>query len=197
MSDALQPPKLTLPDAEAAAVRAAYRGARVILEYGSGGSTVIAAENPKARVFSVESDAAWVQMMETWFAANPAVADLTLVHADIGPTKQWGMPENNRRVAQWAGYPNAVWERPDFQQPDVVLIDGRFRLACFLTVLFRTKAPVTVLWDDYIDRPGYHRAEKLLRPLTFHGRMAQFEVTPQSLAAEDLGWVAQAFATPQ
>lgn len=197
MTDLLTPPKLTLPPAEADAVRAAYGQARVILEYGSGGSTVIAGDNPQALVFSVESDAGWAAMMQRWFDANPPQGGVMLHHADIGPTKEWGMPVNNRRVGHWPGYPNSVWDRPDFQQPDTVLIDGRFRLACFLTVLLRSTAPVRVLWDDYEGRTGYHRAERLCSPVARHGRMAEFHVEPQRLAPGDLPWVAEAFVTPQ
>lgn len=197
MTDALQPPKLTLPPEEAAVVRARFGAARVILEYGSGGSTVIAGAVAGARVFSVESDSEWVEMMRRWFATNPALAALTLHHADIGPTKEWGMPVNNRQVRHWPGYPNSVWDLPDFQQPDVVLIDGRFRLACFLTVLFRTTAPVNLLWDDYTERPGYHLAERLAKPVALHGRMAEFHLTPQTLRPGDLSWVTQAYVTTQ
>ena len=193
----LAPPVLTLPEAEAAAVSAAYAAAEVILEYGSGGSTVVAGAVPGARVFSVESDADWLVMMQRWFDANPPQASLTLHHGDIGPTKDWGMPVNNRRVAQWPGYAHSVWDREDFVQPDVVLIDGRFRLACFLTVLFRSRDNVRVLWDDYVDRPAYHLAEKLAKPLGFHGRMAEFLVQPQRLEPNDLRWVAEAYVTPQ
>jgi hypothetical protein len=193
----LAPPVLTMPETEAEALRAAYGKARVVLEYGSGGSTVIAAAIAGARVFSVESDAEWVAMMQRWFDAHPAQAKLSLVHADIGPTKEWGMPVNNRQVAQWAAYPTGVWDRDDFEQPDVVLIDGRFRLACFLTVAYRTKSPVTVLWDDYAPRPPYHEVERLVKPTRLHGRMAEFHVTPQTMRPEDLGWIAQAFARPQ
>ena len=195
--DALTAPKLTLPPDEADALRAAYAAARVILEYGSGGSTLVAGENPSVTIFSVESDANWVAMMQRWFEASPAKGKVVLHHADIGETKAWGMPANNRRVARWPGYPNSVWDRPDFLQPDTVLIDGRFRLACFLTVLLRTTRPVKVLWDDYSDRTAYHRAETLCPLVARHGRMAEFLVEPQSLAPKDLPWVIEAFVTPQ
>ncbi len=197
MSEPLSAPKLTLPEAEAAAVRAAYAVARVILEYGSGGSTVIGGQTPGATVFSVESDADWAAKMERWFNANPPQAKVVLHHADIGPTKEWGMPVNNRRVSQWPGYPNSVWDRPDFDAPDTVLIDGRFRLACFLTVALRSPKPVLVLWDDYAERPAYHLAERWEKPRAMHGRMAEFLLHPRKLDPGDLPWVAAAFATPQ
>lgn len=192
----LSRPVLTLPAAEAAAVTAAYGAAKVILEYGSGGSTLIAAENPHALIFSVESDAGWAAMMQGWFAANPPQGRVVVHHADIGPTKDWGMPVNNRRVGHWPGYPNSVWDRADFRHPDTVLIDGRFRLACFLTVLLRASQPVRVLWDDYEGRPGYHKAERLCTPVARYGRMVEFHVEPQQLAPQDLPWVVEAFVTP-
>lgn len=195
--DTLTAPKLTMPPEEAETVRAAYGAARVILEYGSGGSTLIAADLPDVQVFSVESDADWLAMMKRWFEANPPRAQVRLHHADIGPTKAWGNPVNNRRVGRWPGYPNSVWDRPDFRQPDTVLIDGRFRLACFLTVALRTAAPVRVLWDDYIDRPAYHAAERLSPIVAHHGRMVEFLLEPQTLAPNDLPWVLEAFVTPQ
>ena len=51
-------PTLTLPEAEAALITAAYDKAEVILEYGSGGSTVLAADLGK-KVVAVESDRDW------------------------------------------------------------------------------------------------------------------------------------------
>ena len=56
MAETATRPKLTLPEAEASALRAAYAAAEVVLEYGSGGSTVLAAE-AGAEVWAVESDA--------------------------------------------------------------------------------------------------------------------------------------------
>lgn len=196
MTDETEGPVLTLPPEEAEAVRAAYGTARVILEYGSGGSTQIAAQNAGAVVFSVESDAEWLAKMGRWFTANPASADLRLHHADIGPTKAWGMPADNKMVKKWAGYPNSVWERADFSSPDVVLIDGRFRLACFLTVLLRTTRPVTLLWDDYLNRSGYHEAERLAKPVQMIGRMARFQLEPARLDPKDLGWITAAYLRP-
>ena len=64
-------PQLTLPPAEAEMVRRYYDKAGVILEYGSGGSTVLAGDMPGKVITSVESDRAWVEMMKAWFRDNP------------------------------------------------------------------------------------------------------------------------------
>jgi hypothetical protein len=192
-----QAPALTLPAAEAAALRAAYETATVILEYGSGGSTALAAAMPGKTVFSVESDAAWALGLRDWFTANPPAATVTIHHADVGETGKWGMPANNLGWARFHHYPLQVWDLPGFQHPDVVLIDGRFRAACFLTTAYRITRPVTVLWDDYAERASYHEVERLVKPAQMIGRMARFDLTPQAPSGADLAWIIDQFTRKQ
>lgn len=176
-------PTLTLPDAEGELVRAAYAEAEVILEYGSGGSTVMAADMPGKCVFSVESDQKWAQMMRDWFAANPPVkgSKVHIVWSDIGATKEWGHPVNAEKHRRFCRYPLEVWSLPEFRQPDVVLIDGRFRPGCAMAAAFLTKKPVRLLVDDYVPRKLYHKIEEYLGPPCLTGRMAEFEVRPMSV----------------
>jgi hypothetical protein len=192
----LERPGLTMPPAEAAALAAAYGDAATILEYGSGGSTVLAAGMPGKTIFSVESDAAWVAMMQAWFAANPPASDPTLHHADIGPTRDWGHPVDDTGIRRWPGYALSVWDRPDFRHPDVVLVDGRFRVACLLATAFRITRPVTALFDDYAGRRTYHGVEEFLRPSALIGRMARFDLVPQPVPADRLGWIISYFTRP-
>ena len=193
----LSPPELTLPPDEAAAVTASYAAGRVILEYGSGGSTVLAGQMEGKIVTSVESDKAWVARLRDWFAANPAVSPVTLHHAYIGRTREWGFPKSLKQHTKWASYPVGIWDEPGFEVPDVVLIDGRFRLACMLIVMLRTPHPVTVLWDDYAERPHYHRVEQLVAPVAMAGRLARFDITPRSLQPEMLRLLADSYLDPR
>lgn len=167
-------------------MQAAYAGAGTILEYGSGGSTVLAAGMAGKRVFSVESDRKWLRRMKEWFAGNPPLADVQLHWADIGPTKRWGVPKDEGGWRNFADYPLSVWDRPDFVQPDVVLIDGRFRVGCFLATIFRLARPAMVLFDDYRPRRAYRAVEAFFAPVEVIGRMARFQVTPVRLEAADL-----------
>lgn len=189
-------PKLTMPPDEARAVSQAYATAQVILEYGSGGSTVLGAEMADRTLFSVESDAQWLADMHTYFDAHPPAATLHLLHGDIGPTKAWGHPLDDDDFRQWPDYPTAVWRHADFVSPDVVLIDGRFRVACFLTTLFCATKPVRVLIDDYLDRDSYHAVETFAKPVAYYGRMAQFDLTPTPIPPQRLGWIVQRFLHP-
>ncbi len=185
---------LTLPPAEAAHLREVYARARVILEYGSGGSTFVAAEVPGRLVMSVESDAAWSERIRTALAAARPEAQVHVHHVDIGPTQRWGIPVDRRAAHRFHLYAASVWDAPFFRQPDVVLVDGRFRVACLLTAMVRSRAPVTVLFDDYANRAHYHWVEALARPVALHGRMAHFEIEPRPLPPEHFTHFVGAFA---
>lgn len=180
---------LTFPEAESAYLRQAYGRAGVILEYGSGGSTVLAAQLG-ARVFSVESDRAWAERMAAQLAP---ISDRAVVHyADIGRTGEWGKPLATRAATRFHGYALSVWDRADFEHPDLVLIDGRFRAACLVAVMLRASRPTTVLMDDYEGRRYYRHVERLAQKEEMIGRMARFTVTPGSIPPDMLtqaiGW---------
>ena len=189
-------PLVTLPEQEAAALAAALRKSQIVLEYGSGGSTLLAAEMGKT-VFSVESDAEWLAGMREWFDQHPPKGEIVLHHADIGPTGKWGMPTGQKAFRKFPGYALDIWDHPRFRHPDLVLIDGRFRPACLLATAFRITRPVTVLFDDYVGREPYHAIEGLFRPDVFHGRMAEFHLKPTAIPADKLAWVMGWFLKPQ
>ncbi|MEI4231493.1 hypothetical protein [Roseovarius sp. D22-M7] len=197
--DLLTRPELTLPAAEAAHLAQAYGAADVILEYGAGGSTVLAAEMPDKRILSVESDPDWAAMMRDWFAQNPPAAgtQAEVIWSDIGPVKEWGFPRGKHGAQRYARYPLAVWGRADFVQPDVVLVDGRFRTGCAMATALRTTRPVTLLFDDYVPRRHYHRVEDFLGPpRKTIGRMAEFGVTPVTLRPEALLTIIEMMTRP-
>jgi len=184
----ITPPELTMPEAEAATLRAEYQAADVILEYGSGGSTVMAGEMPGKSVFSVESDKDWAQMMRGWFKDHPPATgtEVDVIWSDIGPTREWGYPARPGAWQRYARYPLEVWDLPEFRQPDVVLVDGRFRAGCALATAFRTQKAITVLLDDYKRRKQYHRVEAFLGQPEMIGRMARFPVKPTPIPADKL-----------
>lgn len=190
-------PVLTMPEAEAAFLRAGYTAAKVILEYGSGGSTAMAADMAGKTIWSVESDKRWMLGLQDWFSRNKPAATLHMRYANIGPTAKWGFPKDDSKWARYHRYPLDVWADDGFLPPDTVLIDGRFRVACYLAVLFMTPGPVTVYFDDYLDRPHYHVIERFGAPAEIVGRMARFDLTPQTIAPRDLAWIMDKFTRPQ
>ena len=181
-------PTLTMPEAEAGMLRAAYDGAESILEYGSGGSRVLAAGMAGKRVTSVESDRGWLRRMKRWFAANPPAEStlVNLVWANIGPTRNWGHPADLSQWQKFATYLLGVWQRDGFVHPDVVLVDGRFRIGCALATAFGITRKVTLLFDDYASRGWFAQVEEFLGTPRLVGRMAVFEVAPMAVPPDRL-----------
>lgn len=183
----------SMPDAEVAHLKEAYQSAQVILEYGSGGSTRIAAKMPGKYILSVESDRDWVRNLRREIAASSPRSPVIVHHVDIGATAAWGRVVDDSGWRQYHRYPNSIWDERFFRHPDVVLIDGRFRVACLMATLLRIQRPVRVLFDDYADRPKYQRAEAIVRPLRLIGRMAEFEAVPGLIQPRDMGFVISCF----
>ena len=67
-----------------------------------------------------------------------------------------------------------------------MLVDGRFRAACVITTLLRTEKPLTLLFDDYTERRGYHAVEQFVDRAEVRGRMARFEIEPTDLPRDKL-----------
>lgn len=196
MVEASKAPVLTMPEVEAAALREAYAGATTILEYGSGGSTLLAARMLGKTVFAVESDPGWAVEVAT-HAAMARRADLVVVHhVDIGPTHKSGAPTSRLHAPSFPDYPLAIWRMPGFVHPDVVLIDGRFRLACFAAVAMKIERPVTLFFADYRGRRRYRAVERLAKPVEIIGRMARFELAPRPVPKNHLDWIISTFVEP-
>jgi len=187
--------EMSFPEPEDALVREAYRAARVILEYGSGGSTWFGSGLPGKLIFSVESDRDWALDMQQRIDAADLPSPAILHHVDIGPTGAWGRPLDDRAWDRFHRYPAAIWDAPFFRHPDLILIDGRFRPACLAHACLRIARPVRVLFDDYVTRPAYHRVERFVEPVARAGRMAEFRLTPGMIGPELTGEVLEMFAT--
>ena len=186
-------PEFSFPVEEADRLRHAYGAARVILEYGSGGSSVLASALQDKLVFSVESDRDWAIRLQREIDTRDLPSPALVYHVDIGPTGDWGRPLGPEAWMRFHHYPLAIWYEPFFRQPDVVLIDGRFRPACLMATLLRTRKPVTVLFDDYTTRPAYHSVEAFLKPAEIVGRMAVFEIAPRTFDPSEIGMVMDNF----
>ena len=182
-----------MPEAEIAHLIEVYTAAKVILEYGSGGSTEIAAGLPGKYIMSVESDRDWARSLREKLSKSAARSHAVIHHVDIGATGPWGRPLDDRAWRDFHAYPNGIWEQDWFRHPDVVLIDGRFRTACLATALLRAERPIRVLFDDYGVRPLYHEIEAVIRPTRMIGRMAEFHVEPGLVHQRDIGLLLRQF----
>ena len=160
--------------------------ATVYLEYGSGGSTFWA--HNKVRVLvTVDSDRTFLGAIKRKLERTESPrAEARFIYANIGFVKEWGEPifvrPTPRRVAKWKQYVVAPWT--DLQarglKPDLILVDGRFRVACVLQSLLKLRGQTNcrILVDDYPERAHYHAMEEFATVCEIHGRMALVKAKP-------------------
>ena len=141
--------------------------ARNYMEYGSGAATILANRTVNTLV-SVDTDGNLLAEVRRRLSEEGRRAMTRLIHVNIGLTLERGMPvftrPTRRRMRRWEDYPTAPWRyfRSIAQQPDLILVHGRFRVACVLESLL-SLSPLSntqILVDDYADRPYYHVAER-------------------------------------
>lgn len=191
----MEKPEFSLPEAEKRFILEQYRQATTILEYGSGGSTVAAAEMAGKYIMSVENDRDWAAKMVRYFEhANPP-SNPIIHYVDLGETGKWARPLNADQYRKFPEYPLNVWDQDFFRQPDVVLIDGRVRTGCLMATMLRTKKPLIAMFDDYSNRPEYHVVEELVEPIEVVGRLAVFKLEPSALDSKYLTLVSKCFVS--
>ena len=150
--------------------------AQVYGEYGLGKSTKWVLDNTAAQVIAVDSSADWVAQVQHENADHKARLDIKYI--DVGRVGGWGRPLGYENRDAFQEYTDHLWQQS--AKPNVVLIDGRFRVCCFLTVLKFADPGTKILFDDYTDRPYYHLVEKYVPRLKTCGRQCLFEVPPKS-----------------
>lgn len=158
-------------------IRELLAGATCYLEYGTGGTTVLAARLGVPLSYCVESDPSWLSAVEHKTSRIDSRRRLILLHADIGPVDARGYPGQLQGTAV-GDYVLDVWRRlrADDASPDVILIDGRFRVACFLASLLHARPGTRIVFEDYRNRPFYQSVERIVAPNVFHDRAAEFVV---------------------
>jgi len=171
-----------LPDApfmsqpERALFRKSLQDARRYFEFGSGGSTVWAVEQGLT-VYGVESDAKWVN------ALKGKLGDACQVKAvDIGPTGEWGVPLSAASQHKFPDYSRAIHEHDTGF--DLILVDGRFRVACTLSAIEhiltrnRDSGTARIFIHDFWNRPQYHAVLEFLEPQENSESAGVFRIKP-------------------
>lgn len=143
-------------------------GRRRYAEFGIGGSTLLAVRQGFEAMVGIESDSAWVAsvLQNPEVAVETSAGRCSLLHADIGPVGAWGAPANRQDVKPWPRYMARMWEEWDRRGtfPDLVFVDGRFRVACCISVALMAAAragrgpmPLVLIHDVTDRRPNYRR----------------------------------------
>lgn len=126
-------------------------------EYGSGGSTYQASIRTNIqKIYSVESDRDWHLKLKNIFK-NKNNIHFIYNEMDTKPNT-WGNPGPKSNEIQWINYSTHITllDEESKRQIDMVMIDGRFRVACCLKCFSIINNDCLIAFDDFLNRPKYH-----------------------------------------
>ena len=103
--------------------------ARVYGEYGVGASTEWVYKNTSAKIVAVDTSNDWARSV----LRGKDPHRISVATVDCGAVGAWGRPLSYEFRDRFPTYMERIWMGDS--KPDTVLIDGRFRVCCFVTSL--------------------------------------------------------------
>ena len=137
------------------------KSSKFYLEYGSGASTFFAKKNKK-KFISLEADKSFYSFLKRNIKQ--------IKYLDIGPTKYFSIPLLpvciiKKKINYYSNYITNIYNSQGVI-PDLILIDGRFRILTTLKIirfLKKKKAKnITIIIDDYLVREHYKNIENII-----------------------------------
>jgi len=126
-------------------------------EFGSGGSTYVAStfDNIK-KIISVESDKIWCNKVLNC-VKNKNRVKMHHINIEAKPNSL-GYPGPNSKKETWFKYSDVIkrLDKNISSKIDLILIDGRFRVACCLKCYNAMSDRCVIAFDDFIPRKHYH-----------------------------------------
>lgn len=131
--------------------------AKNYLEFGSGGSTYQASIKQNIKlIISVESDKDWYTIIKN----NIKHPNFHYKFIDLKcKPKNWGYPSDLCDKSIYKDYSNAISHKirkETANSLDLILIDGRFRVACALKCHSLINDNCKIIFDDFLNRKDYH-----------------------------------------
>ena len=127
-------------------------------EYGSGGTTYHASLSPNIKkIISVESDYETHTRIKSMITQNKD--KITFQYCDMKTLPNtWGNPGKDSTPNDWINYSNQIINvnKSISSNIDLIVIDGRFRVACCLKCHSVINDNCIVIFDDFLNRSYYH-----------------------------------------
>jgi len=138
----------------------------IYFEFGSGGSTNLAFYYKLKKIYSVDSDVRWHSQLKD------SNINVTYITVDLkSKPNNLGYPGPETTVEDWKKY---VQSYKTEYNADIILIDGRFRVACGLDIFSKIRNNTLVFIHDYNNRKKYHILEKYYIKIISWGTLAGF-----------------------
>jgi hypothetical protein len=167
---------------EAALFLSFVRNSRNYVEFGTGGSTVVASSHVQSSILSVDSSREWLDQVRVACVSSQTKPEL--IYVDIGPTGEWGYPTDASMKSRWTDYHSAIWKMPHSATADLYFIDGRFRVACFAQIVLHCSPNAIIGIHDFSSRPKYHCVREIAREIATAGDMSFFRPLAEKKTAE-------------
>lgn len=145
---------------------------KVYGEIGCGQSTCFAANAANIEViYSVDNSQEWINYVKDAVMSKK----VNLIHIDLGVLGEWGRPKGYEKIENLDHYALSLINQK--HKPELILIDGRFRVFCFLRIITSCDYDLKIIFDDYLEERAYYKiVEKIIVPSFTNGRQALFEI---------------------
>ena len=153
-------------------------------EYGSGNSTILS-KKYKKKFLSIETDKSFYR-----FIKKKGIREI--LYYNMGPTKYYSIPILpliliKKKITKYANSIN-FFKKKFKKNPDLILIDGRFRVYVTLTVLIfflnnKITGKTIIIIDDFKYRKNYQIIKKIIK-VRLIGRMGIIEINKKTKFAE-------------
>ena len=120
----------------------------IYFEYGVGKSTEYIYKYSKSDIYAVDTSKLWVQKINKLSSKD---SRLNLKWINVGEVGNWGYPKSFELRKNFTFYTDWFWKQD--LSPDLVLIDGRFRISCFLTTLRNAQEGTKILFKRGLRAP--------------------------------------------
>lgn len=119
------------------------------VEFGVGASTIWLSNHTNAEIHCVDSSKEWIDFVDARITSQ----NQQFHHINLGLLGSHGTPNTYDKLENFENYSNSIWSKN--LNPKLVLVDGRFRVACFIKALLNTAPGTYIIFDDYFSRPHY------------------------------------------
>ena len=150
------------------------------IEFGAGGSTLYAIENNIKNISTIETDLEWIKKIKSFELIKKKLDnnELIIKYLDLECTwwkhVTWSTSSEECNKRNWPLY-SKLADDCKFT-PDLILIDGRFRVATALESIKLMTNETYLLFHDYMDfRKQYYVIEKFFDKIEKIGKLQVFK----------------------
>lgn len=128
---------------------------KIYFEWGCGGSTFQLSKKKNIKtIYSVESDLEWIKKVNSKLK-NYQKNKINWIENDLNTeSNTWGYPSLDCPLKKKIDYSSQILNIKEI--PDIILIDGRFRVSCALKSYNIIDLETILVFDDFLNRKYYH-----------------------------------------